>query len=217
MHESKSGECQLLKSSNCSHHPSDIICEGLHWTSFSPCTLSLKETPRLPPSSPTPWRTHGPDRPAMSTGTNPHHRWALWDLHPHRLAQNVTARSRGQRGQEAPSCLCQQVAPALGHQRRCNWWPTSQVSKCLTKPLPDVLHQKNYVFEHSHQDWDCQGSRLRVVGMTFREDKKKPSNPSPDELFYKMVVVGYSVGFWFSKTLMRWKGNQTTSSVKSWR
>lgn len=127
MHESKSGECQLLKSSNCSHHPSDIICEGLHWTSFSPCTLSLKETPRLPPSSPTPWRTRGPDRPAMPTGTNPHHRRALWDLHPHRLAQNVTARSRGQRGQETLSCLCQQVAPALGHQRRCNWWPTSQV------------------------------------------------------------------------------------------
>lgn len=51
------------------------------------------------------------------------------------------------------------------------------------------------MFEHSHQDWDCQGSRLRVVGMTFREDKKKPSNPSPDELFYKMVVVEYSAGF----------------------
>lgn len=23
-------------------------------------------------------------------------------------------------------------------------------SRCLTKPLPDVLHQENNVFEHSH-------------------------------------------------------------------
>lgn len=46
---------------------------------------------------------------------------------PHGPKQNVTARSCGQRCQETLSCLCQQVAPALGHQTRCNWWPNGQV------------------------------------------------------------------------------------------
>lgn len=195
MLESKSRECQLLKSINCSHHPSDGTSEGLHWTPFSPHIHLLKETHHLPPSSPTPWSPHGPDHPALPAGTNPNCRWALWDLQFPQANTKChcrimwTKRPRNTTLSLSASCSCYRSPKEMQLMTYL-----MVRSKSLTKPLPDGLHQKKYIFEHSHQDWDCQGRRFRVFGRSFREEKKKQSSPSPDEFLYKMVMVGYSTG-----------------------
>lgn len=190
MHKSKSRQCQLLNSSNCSHHPFESTCKGLHGTPFSPHTHLLKDTHHLPPSSCVPQRAHGPIHPSLPLQAQT----LFTDRHssicsPCRLTENITASEIKWAKRLRNTVLYLSGSWSCLRSPREMWlmmtWcsgPDASQNHCLMCYIRKTMYLSTATWPRTAKKAVSGSEKAVLYREGLREKKKEKSNPSPKDI-----------------------------------